>query len=129
MRSDDGRVNAGIEDSRASRLIDPLLFNAQSVASAHPVHGELPLKHYLDARGKLSLEALYFPVGYPVRVLSNSPDVLAAATQSWGSVHPLFHREPLEVLIEVMPDTGRSHSLPPPAPTHRGEGNSPGGGG
>lgn len=123
MRSDDGGVNAGIEDRRTSRLIDPLLFNGQSVASMHPVHGELPLKHYLDARGKLGLEALYFPVGYPVRVLSNSPDVLAAAAQSWGSVHPLFHREPLEVLIEVIPEKGRSHSLPPPAPTHEVRGD------
>jgi hypothetical protein len=61
---------------------------------------------------------MYFPVGYPVRVLSNSPAVLAAAAQSWGSFHPLFHREPLEVLIEVTPDTARSHPLPPPAPAH-----------
>jgi hypothetical protein len=122
MRSDHGAVGAGIEECRPSRL-DPLLFNAQSVASAHPIHAELPLKHYLDARGKLSFEAMYFPVGYPVRVLSNSPAVLAAAAQSWDSFHPLFHREPLEVLIEVRPDTTCDRSLPPPAPAHEVKGS------
>jgi hypothetical protein len=121
MRSDHGGISAGIEERRSSRL-NPPLFNAQSVASAHLVHAELPLKHYLEARGKLNSEAVYFPVGYPVRVLSNSPDVLAAAAQSWSSIRPLFHREPLEVLIEVRPDATRDHSQPPPAPAHEVKG-------
>ncbi len=123
MRSDHGGVSAEIEDWRTSRLIDPLLFNAESIASAHPVHAELPLRHYLDARRKLSFEAMYFPVGYPVRVLSNSREVLAAAAQSWGSFRPMFHREPLEVLIEVRPDKATNHPLPPPAPAHQVKGN------
>jgi hypothetical protein len=52
-----------------------------------------------------------------VRVLSNSPDVLTAARESWSAFHPVFHRAPLEILFDVKPGNGLNPTLPP-APAH-----------
>ena len=93
----------------------PLLEQVNVTATGAPA--ELPLKSYLDARGKLHYEAMHFPLGFPVRVLSNSPEVLAAAKESWSAFHPVFHRGPLEILFDVKPGNGASHKLPP-EPAH-----------
>ena len=82
----------------------------------HAAPAGLPLKNYLNTRGRLHHEAMYFPLGFPLRVLSNSADVLAAAKESWDWFHPVFHREPLEILLYVKPGTGTDGPLPP-APT------------
>lgn len=117
IRTDHAGIGAEVEDRRASWPTGSLFLGGEALASANAVPAELPLCNYLEARGRLSLEAMYFPVGYPVRILSNSPEVLAAATRSWGSFHPIFHRAPLEILIEVKPDSAKGRHLPP-APTH-----------
>jgi hypothetical protein len=43
----------------------------------------------------------YFPLGFRVRVLTNSPEVQAAAKESWGGYGLEFDRPPLEVRIIV----------------------------
>ncbi len=78
---------------------------------------ELPLEKYLHSRQKLKYEAVYFPLGYPVRVVCNSARVLLAAEQSWGCFDPAFHGEPLEILLEVRDAPGSNGALPP-APVH-----------
>ena len=104
------------EDWSSAEPVDSVFPDvANLIAGSAPT--ELPLKNYLKTRRRLHYEAMYFPLGYPVRVLSNSPEVLAAAEQSWNPFHPVFHREPLEVLLDVKPDAGSDHTLPP-APTH-----------
>jgi len=116
MKSDHAAAGAEVEDRCALWPVDSLLLNAGSV-TANSGSGELPLKNYLEARRRLTHEAMYFPVGYPVRVLSNSAEVLAAGAQSWNSFNPIFHREPLEVLLDVKPNSEKNHKLPP-APAH-----------
>lgn len=56
-----------------------------------------PLLHDVE----LPLEGAYYPLGFRVRVLSNSPDVQAAAQESWNWYAPEFDRPPLEVRIIV----------------------------
>jgi hypothetical protein len=80
---------------------------------------EFSMRDYLLAREKLQYEAMYFPLGFPVRVLSNVPAVFTAANQSWSSFQPVFHREPLEVLVKV--SNGYGHLPPAPAHTLRGD--------
>src|SRR5215469_16037049 len=116
MGSEHVGVGPELDDWRAFCPIDSLSLSVGS-PTANSATAELPLRNYLYARRKLTYEEVYFPVGYPVRILSNSPDVLAAAAHSWGTFHPVFHREPLEVLIEVRPDKDKNHRLPP-APAH-----------
>jgi len=94
--------------------MDSLSANTVS-GTASPAPAELSLKDYLNTRRKLGYEAMYFPLGYPVRVLSNSPLVLEAAEQSWSCFEPVFHGEPFELLIEVR--AGSADALPP-EPVH-----------
>lgn len=66
----------------------------------------------------LNLERMYFPLGFPVRVVTNHASVLAAADRSWSRFRPAFHRSPLEILIEVHPDPVTIRVLPP-APNYK----------
>lgn len=109
-------VCPGAEDQCAAGPIDSLLLMvANTSASSAPA--EVPLKSYVNARTKLKYEGEYFPLGYPVRVLSNSPEVIAAAHQSWGMFTPIFRGQPLEILIDVKSGAGTNHAIPP-APVH-----------
>jgi hypothetical protein len=112
-RTDHGEVGAGVENGCSEWPTSSLFLNAGAPASTNAAPAELPLRNYLEARRQLTCEAMFFPVGYPVRVLSNSKEVLAAAAQSWGSFRPVFHREPLEVLLAVKPNSLKNHRLPP----------------
>lgn len=86
--------------------------------AAEPMRiSELPLSEYLHSRRRLNLERMYFPLGYPVRIVCNSPRVLEAADQSWGGSQAMFHGEPLEFQLEVRAGSGLKDSLPP-APEH-----------
>ncbi len=78
---------------------------------------ELPLDTYLAVRDGLKYEGMFFPLGFPVRVLSDSNKVLEAADRSWRSFHALFHCRPLEIAITVKADNTRISVLPP-APTY-----------
>lgn len=56
-----------------------------------------PLLHDVELR----LAGTYYPLGFRVTVLTNSPDVQAAARESWEAYRPEFDRPPLEVRIIV----------------------------
>jgi hypothetical protein len=96
--------------------MDSLLLEP-GLATTSSANTELSLGKYLHSRQNLNYAAVYFPLGYPVRVVCNSAHVLKAAEESWGSFTPVFHGEPLEILLEVRKNAGSSEALPP-APTH-----------
>lgn len=102
---------SGLAWNMDSLLLEPGLAIKSSAIT------ELPLGNYLHSRQNLSYEAVYFPLGYPVRVVCNSAQVLKAAEQSWNCFGPVFHGEPLEILVEVTDAAGSSEALPP-APAH-----------
>lgn len=64
---------------------------------------------------ELPLHAVYFPLGFPLEVFSNSPAVMTAADRSWKHFQPRFTDPPLELRIQVMDD--RECATLPPAPT------------
>lgn len=66
-------------------------------------------------------QAVFYPLGFPVRILANSPVILHAAQQSWGSYRKMFPCPPLELRIGVKP--ARPNSALPPVPTHSLRGN------
>jgi len=102
-----------------SLVIDTVKIDTVKLAANHVAAG-LPLREYLNSRRKLRYEAMYFPLGYPVRVLSNSPRILEAAEQSWGDFVPMFHGQPFELLFNV--DEGGAREALAPAPTHAVQG-------
>jgi len=65
------------------------------------------------SNASLPLRALHFPLGFPLEIATNSPAVLAAAQQSWGSFRPMFSCPPLTLRIGVTRNTLDSPDIPP----------------
>lgn len=65
----------------------------------------------------LPLRALYYPLGFAVAIQTNSPDVLAAAQESWGHFRQRHAEPPLEMRVGVT--EGKDDRCPPP-PVWRG---------
>lgn len=63
---------------------------------------------------ELPLRAVYFPLGFPLEVFSNSSTVMTAADRSWKHFQPKFTDPPLELRIQVVDD--REGVALPPAP-------------
>src|SRR4051812_44775974 len=76
--------------------------------SGQPIDAADPL--WADA--DLGLEYNCFPLGFPLRINTNSPLVLAAARESWGASRQLFRYPPVHVCIGV--SHARSAALAPP---------------
>jgi len=70
------------------------------------------------ANAVLPLRALYYPLGFPLEIITNSPTVLEAAQGSWGLFQPKFPTPPFTLRLGVTENTLESPGLPP-APTHR----------
>jgi hypothetical protein len=58
-------------------------------------------------------QAIYYPLGFPLRVVSNSARILDAAEESWSCFKPMFQSEPLELQIGVKKNRGLDELLPP----------------
>jgi hypothetical protein len=69
-------------------------------------------EYYNDAP-KLTLEAMLFPLGFPMRVRTNSEEVLRLCRIKWGSFEQEVDSEPMETHIHVIETTAREC---PPAP-------------
>jgi len=53
---------------------------------------------------ELPLTALFHPLGYPVRLATNSPDVLLAAEESWCGFPQFFSALPISLRVSVEDD-------------------------
>ena len=69
---------------------------------------------------ELPLRATFNLVGFPIEIFTNSPEVLAAAEESWGMFRSVFPDAPVQIRIGVLP--GTSDECPPPV-TVRGQRN------
>ncbi len=74
------------------------------------------------ANALLPLRAVYYPLGFPVELSTNSSAILAAAQQSWGLFKPKFSCPPLTLRLGVTENTAYSPDLPP-APVCRIQNN------
>ena len=62
------------------------------------VEGHLTMERDDDpllANTHLTLRTIFFPLGFPVEVASNSPEIMEAARQSWGRFQFRFPFPPL----------------------------------
>lgn len=51
--------------------------------------------------GELPLVSTYHPLGFPLHLATNSPDVLESAAESWGMWSPESDSEPIEIRVTV----------------------------
>jgi hypothetical protein len=65
------------------------------------------------ANAVLPLRAVYYPLGFPLEIFTNSRAVLTAAQQSWGMFPPRFSCPPLTLRIGVTENTPDSPDIPP----------------
>ena len=73
-----------------------------------------PLQFELD----LPLRAELYPLGFPLRLETNSAEVITAAAESWGVFRPAFDRAPLSIRVAV---TGEAGGEQPPDPNWSGQ--------
>jgi hypothetical protein len=59
----------------------------------------------------LPLSGSFYPAGFPLRLATNSPDVMEAAAEAWGAFSPAFDRPPLDFRI-VVQAPGKSAAAP-----------------
>ena len=59
---------------------------------------------------------IYYPLGFPLQLKTNSTEVLKAAEGTWGGRRQAFDKPPLELRVIVSP--GAEH---PPSPVYRGQ--------
>jgi hypothetical protein len=62
----------------------------------------------------LPLAGSFYPAGFPLRLATNSPDVMEAAAEAWGAFSPAFDRPPLDFRIVAQP-----HGQTAAAPVYR----------
>ncbi len=100
-----------MNEDRATWAMDLSLANLADPAIQTAIG--LRLNWYLHTRKKLICDAMHFPMGFPVRIMSNSPSVMESAEESWGCFEPAFHGKPLELLVDVQAGEGSGNALPP----------------
>ena len=62
----------------------------------------------------MPLRETFFPLGFPVEIVTNSEAVLEAASQSWSMFRPQFDHPPLKLRLGVTRDFDETASLPTP---------------
>ena len=72
-------------------------------------------EYYNDAPA-LSLETMFYPLGFPLRVRSNSAEALDVCRMKWGSFEQAFDTYPMETHIHVVETQSWKC---PPAPSYR----------
>lgn len=68
------------------------------------------------ARTDLPIHMKFYPLGFPLEISTNSEEVIAAASESWGSSSKLFDTPPIQMEVGV---TGGPSGGCPPAPACR----------
>ena len=65
---------------------------------------------------KLDTQSVYYPLGFPLQLATNSADVNTAARELWGRYPQAFDQPPLQVRVLVEPGETRPRAFPRHAP-------------
>jgi hypothetical protein len=64
-------------------------------------------EEYLNDAPALTLETMLFPIGFPMRIRTNSAEALDVCKKKWGVFEQLFDTDPMETHIHVMETESR----------------------
>jgi uncharacterized protein (DUF736 family) len=65
---------------------------------------------------ELALRKMFYPLGFPAEVRTNSPEILSLYEEYWGMLEGRFETEPIRIDIRLTETTSTEC---PPAPTYR----------
>jgi len=99
-----------LETANSELRYAPQKAQSSDVNSGQGVEGAPLLPH-----AELPLHAVYFPMGFPLEVFSNSAAVMAVAEQSWKHFQPRFTDRSLDLRIQVTDD--EDSPTPPSVPS------------
>lgn len=83
----------------------PIPYRANDIPKPSPDH--------LLLNVAMPYRAMFFPLGFPVEVRTNSPVVLEAAAQSWGKFNHRFDTAPIIIQLGVTSNVKDCSPLPP----------------
>jgi len=92
----------------------------EAVEASPNAHSRFGPLDCLLPEAELPLRGTFFPLGYSVEILTNEPDVLLAARESFGHVTALRQATPIQVRIGV---TDQGREVCPPEPARRAFGH------
>jgi hypothetical protein len=91
------------------------LMTIQEIEAACDESGPPAFDQYLRDAPALTLEHMFFPLGFPLRIRTNSLEALRQCEQKWGVFQQEFDTEPMETHIHVVET---DHAECPPAPQY-----------
>lgn len=77
---------------------------------------QVPFPDPMLARAELPLRQMFYPLGFPLQVLTNCEEVLDIANQSWHGFRPVFDMDPIRFHVGI---TEGGTGDCPPAPSSR----------
>lgn len=99
------------EQTRTKELLTVQQLKAAWLRSEPVEFGDPILAH-----ARLDRHEMFYPLGFPVSITTNSEGVLEAAREGWGRFASRFDRAPIRLKVAVTEDQS---SVCPPTPVHR----------
>jgi serine kinase of HPr protein (carbohydrate metabolism regulator) len=88
----------------------------QEIESAHDAGQLLDISRNAFEVPELQLHKMFYPLGFPVQVRTNSAEILAIFAELWGAFSKLFKFDPVQVDVCVV-DSGSMECPPGTRPT------------
>jgi hypothetical protein len=98
------------------RGVQPGAMTVEEIEDACREAGPPSFEEYYNDAPALTLERMFFPLGFPLRVRSNSAEALEVCRMKWGFFEQEFDTDPMETHIHVVETESREC---PPYPSYR----------
>src|SRR5580698_8357310 len=92
------------------------MLTTEEIRTAHARPEPIPFGDSVSARVELPFKEMFYPLGFPVEVETNSEDVLRAFAESWQGFVKLFDTPPFRFRVLVKESDS---SVCPPRPAYR----------
>jgi len=107
----DATPELSIDDLRSTRTM-----TIQEIEAACDASQTLDFTRSKREAPELRLKGMFYPLGFPIEVRTNSPEVLKLAAEIWCDFEKLFDTEPVRVDVHV---TEGGSAECPPMPVYR----------